>query len=384
MRDKEMNFMGDLVAVLSQLSSRLERLRKEGLKELPTRTIFIDPILEALGWDVRDPDEVQMEYPTVDGKSVDYALKLNRKPVLLVEAKALNDTLKDVKDVTQTTGYAANDGIVWCILTNGVRWRVYRSMEQCAAPDKLMYEVSYDPLDLEGSSLDQIAEQFKRFSREGMAKGTLDDWGKLIFTDGKVRKALQSLVSESPAKLSKLVRKTIADPSLTTGAVQESLVRVLQPLLASSPGSPLAPAPSSQSKRHHASVKSWKTRRSKRDSGYSEDWHTKDKPKEVVELYRQLDQFCLALRPGGIEKQHLKMYIAWREGKRAFCSAHIGRGGLRVWLKLKYQHLSNPPSFARDVAAVGHWGVGDVELAITNAHQLSEAEPLIRRAFEEV
>jgi hypothetical protein len=271
--------MSDLVAVLTQLSSKLERFRKEGLKETPTRTIFINPILEALGWDVRDPDEVQLEYPTIDGKSVDYALKINGKPVLLVEAKALNDQLKDVKDVTQTTGYAANDGIVWCILTNGVRWRVYRSVEQCAAPDKLKYEVSYDPADLEGSSLDQMAEQFRRFSREGMPKGTLDDCGKLIFTDGKVRKALNSLVTESPTKLTKLVRKVIGDPSLTAGALQESLVRVLQQLLASTPGSPVIRVTSSGSKRHHAAVKSWKTRRTKRESGYSEDWHTRDKPR---------------------------------------------------------------------------------------------------------
>jgi predicted transport protein len=375
--------MSNLVAVLTQLSGKLERFRKEGLKETPTRTIFIDPILEALGWDVRDPDEVHLEYPTIDGKSMDYALKINRKPVLLVEAKALNDPLKDVKDVTQTTGYAANDGIVWCILTNGVRWRVYRSMEQCAAPEKLMYEVSYDPGDLEGSSLEQTAEQFKRFSRDGMAKGTLDDCGKLIFTDGKVRKALQTLVAESTTKLSKLVRRTIGDPSLTAGAVQESLARVLQPLLASSPESSVERAKVTEAKRHHAAVKPRSARQAKAASGYTEEWHTKGKPQEVVELYRRLDQFCLALRPGVIEKQHLKMYIAWREGKRCFCSAHVGRGGLRVWLKLKFQHINDPPAFVRDVAAVGHWGMGDLELAVTNVQQLGVAEPLIKRSFEE-
>jgi hypothetical protein len=81
--------MSNLVAVLQLLQSKLDRFRKEGLKETPTRTIFIDPILEALGWDVRDPDEVELEYPTIDGKSVDYAMKLNRIPKLLVEAKPL-------------------------------------------------------------------------------------------------------------------------------------------------------------------------------------------------------------------------------------------------------------------------------------------------------
>ncbi len=85
--------MQKLVRAIEDLRAKLGRLRKHVLKETPTRTIVIDPLLEALGWDVRDPDEVQLEYPTVDGKSVDYALKINGRPVLLVEAKPLDDAL---------------------------------------------------------------------------------------------------------------------------------------------------------------------------------------------------------------------------------------------------------------------------------------------------
>src|SRR3989338_10384665 len=81
---------------IETLRVQLERHRKEGLKEYPTRTIFIDPLLGALGWDVRDPDEVELEHPTVDGKSVDYAMKVNRKVVLHVEAKQLGDPLDDL------------------------------------------------------------------------------------------------------------------------------------------------------------------------------------------------------------------------------------------------------------------------------------------------
>src|SRR5438105_538159 len=168
--------MSNLIALLQNLQTKLERFRKEPLKETPTRTIFIDPILAELGWDVRDPDQVQLEYPTVDGKSVDYALKMNKKAILLVEAKPLTDPL-DVKSIAQTISYAANEGIVWCILTNGLKWQVYRSVEQSPAPEKLMFEVSYDPADMDGRSFEQIGEQFQRFSLEQMAKGTLDTLG---------------------------------------------------------------------------------------------------------------------------------------------------------------------------------------------------------------
>ncbi len=58
--------MNKLVQEIERLRSKIDALRKHGLKETPTRTIVILPLLEALGWDVRDPDEVQEEFPTVD------------------------------------------------------------------------------------------------------------------------------------------------------------------------------------------------------------------------------------------------------------------------------------------------------------------------------
>ncbi len=377
--------MENLLSLLRELQGKLERFRKEGLKETPTRTIFIDPLLGALGWEVRDPDEVQLEYPTVDGKSVDYALKISPKPkpVLLVEAKSLNDPLIDVKDVTQTTGYAANDGIVWCILTNGVRWRVYRSVEQCPAPEKLMYEVSYDPADMEGVSLEQVAEQFRRFSRDELAKGTLDALGEQTFTDGKVRKALGHLIADPPRVLLKAVRNATGDKLLRPQPIQESLVRILSPFLSSSFAAHVPSKEAKASGRKLAAMKAVATRRAKGHSAYVEQQHTQGQPREVVELYQRLDQFCLGLRPGEVQKKYLAKYIAYRHGKRTFCCAHLQRGGLRVWLKLKFHRLPKPPAFARDVSGIGHWGMGDLELGVTHAQQLTDAEPLIRQSFDE-
>jgi hypothetical protein len=88
--------MNKLIQAVEMIRQKLPKLRRESLKEYSTRTIVIDFLLEALGWDVRDPDEVCLEYPTIDGKSVDYALLINKKPVLLVEAKALMMALSGV------------------------------------------------------------------------------------------------------------------------------------------------------------------------------------------------------------------------------------------------------------------------------------------------
>ncbi len=37
---------------------------------------------------------------------------------------------------------------------------------------------------------------------------------------------------------------------------------------------------------------------------------------------------------------------------------------------------------ARDVSNIGHWGVGDVELAVNSLNRLEGAEPFIQGSFE--
>ncbi len=383
--------MQELVQCLRSLQSKLDRHRKEAIKETPTRRIFIDPVLEALGWDVCDMDEVELEYPIVAGKSVDYALKLNRKVVLLIEAKALRDPL-DVKAIAQIIGYAATSGIVWCILTNGVCWKVYRSIEECEAPDKLMFEVSLDPRENEGVPVDQVAERLRRFSRDEMAKGTLDAIGEQVFTDGKVRKALDRLMRDPPRKFTNLLREIAADRTLRSQQIGESLKRLCSSHVAgAAETSPrltmqvgLASLPATSAARSEGATKVWRTRRSARETPYGEERHTAGIPREVLGLYQSIDRFCLQIAPAGeVSRHYLAKYISYRCGGRTFCSLHLDKTKARVWLPLKFSHIPEPPPFARDVSNVGHWGTGDTELAVSSPQHVEAAMALIRLAFEQ-
>jgi hypothetical protein len=218
--------MDTIVMCIEGLQAKLEKHRKDDLKETPTRVIFTDVLLQALGWDVRNPDEVELECPTIDGKSVDYALKIDRRPVLFVEAKPLNDPLTDVKSITQVVGYAANAGVEWCVLTNGVTYKVYHSTEKAEAPEKLLFEVSIDPKENKGMTVQQIAERFSRFSRDAMARGILDEIGKDAFTIGKIRKALDKIFAEPPNTLVRLVRSTVGDDTIKPAQVKKALSRL--------------------------------------------------------------------------------------------------------------------------------------------------------------
>ncbi len=364
--------MKDLIKCIENLRVQLVRHRKEGLKEYPTRTIFIDPLLIALGWDVRDPDEVELEHPTVDGKSVDYAMKVNRKVALHLEAKQLGDPLDDVKAITQVVGYAANDGIEWCVLTNGVRYKVYKASEKASAPDKLLFEVSIDPADANGMPIEEVARQFGRLSRESLAKGLLDQLGTEIFSTGKVRKVLDRLFAETPSSFIRLIRKTMADPSVTPSQIEQALRRIWDT------GKESMPRP--QETGEGTKGKQPDSRGERQE--YEETHHTEGKPNEVVELYRGIDRFCQGLAPGQITREYKSKTVNWKLDKAIFCCVNLQQGGLRVWVKTDPKKLDPSLSFARDVSKIGHWGVGDVELAVNSIDRLRDAEGFIRKSFE--
>ncbi len=364
--------MKDIISCIEQLRLKLDRHRREDIKEYPTRTIFIDPLLKSLGWNVLDPDEVQLEFPTIDGKSVDYAAKINLRPILFIEAKPLNDSLTDVKAITQVVGYSTNAGVVWCILTNGATYKVYRSTEKAEAPDKLLFEVSIDPKESEGKSVQQIAEQFNRFSRDAMAKGILDEIGEQVFTMGKIRKALDKLFANPPDNFIRIIRSSVGEESITPAQVKTSLTKLWTQSSEVPPNLPNSTT----------SITQVQIVGKQRGEDYGEEEHIKGKPQEVIELFKTIDKFCRELNPT-VQKKHLKKYISYLYKKAIFCSIHIQKSGLRIWLKLNYSRLENPPEYVRDVSNIGHWGVGDVELAIDSIEKLNVAKSFIRQSFEE-
>jgi hypothetical protein len=213
----------DLSLCIEDLRARLERHRGSDLKEAPTRRIFVETLLQALGWDVTDPDEVELEYPTIDGKSVDYALKMDSRPALLVEAKPLNDPLRDVKSVTQVVNYAANANVRWCILTNGVTYKVYDSYEKAEAPEKLVFEVSIDPEEDRDTPVQQIVERLSLLSPDSMRKRFLDQVAREAFTVRRIRKALDRIFADPPSALVRLVRARVGDDAIKPAEVKETL-----------------------------------------------------------------------------------------------------------------------------------------------------------------
>ncbi len=118
--------------------------------ETRTRQVLIDPLLRELGWDVSDPEAVQLEYAVkleyrAGKKWADYTLMFKDesmsddepKPVAVIEAKPLESNLEDDK-MMQVLNYANRDGIDYMIVTDGDKWEMYEVFKRGALEERLL------------------------------------------------------------------------------------------------------------------------------------------------------------------------------------------------------------------------------------------------------
>jgi len=68
--------------------------------------------------------EVTSEH-AIKGTYCDLAIKIENTLQTLIEVKAIGLELKD-NHVKQAGDYAANQGVTWVVLTNGIVWRIYK------------------------------------------------------------------------------------------------------------------------------------------------------------------------------------------------------------------------------------------------------------------
>jgi len=107
---------------ISKLKTSIERFSKTSLisSEANTKKRIIEPLIEMLNWDF-ESDEVRLEHPVQIGSrtsKVDYALVLEGKPVVFIEAKSFDTELAE-DESNQIISYGRVDDVRWAALTNG-------------------------------------------------------------------------------------------------------------------------------------------------------------------------------------------------------------------------------------------------------------------------
>lgn len=146
---------------IQKLSERIEKNKGSVGTEEATKTSFILPLLNILGFDIFDPNIVIPEF-TADigkkkGEKVDYAIVIDAKPIILIEAKSHTENLDRHK--TQLERYFTVTDSKFAILTNGVDYLFYSDLTKPNVMDEKPF-LSINMLDLKNREIKEL-EKFK-------------------------------------------------------------------------------------------------------------------------------------------------------------------------------------------------------------------------------
>jgi hypothetical protein len=127
-----------ITAGLKRFQPILDSARARDANESDTVVIVMDLLHEMFGYDKYS--EITSEH-AIRGTYCDLAIKIDGGLALLVEVKSIGLELKD-QHVKQAVDYAANQGCEWVVLTNGLKWRVYKISFSKPIEQELVLEIN--------------------------------------------------------------------------------------------------------------------------------------------------------------------------------------------------------------------------------------------------
>lgn len=147
----------------------LSSAKARDVGESDTVTIITDMLSEVFGYDKYS--EITSEY-AIRGTYCDLAIKLDGSLQTLIEVKAIGLELKDAH-VKQAVDYAANQGVDWVMLTNGITWRVYHVIFAKPIAHELVIDIDFCALN---TRLSSDMELPYLWCKEGWQKSVLGEF----------------------------------------------------------------------------------------------------------------------------------------------------------------------------------------------------------------
>ena len=156
----------DFIEGLTNLSGRITKLTEQAdviQTEEATKTAFVMPFINLLGYDVFNPTEVVPEFTadvgTKQGEKVDYAIFKDDQVIILIECKKYGEDLSDVH-TSQLYRYFSVVHSRFAVLTDGVIYRFYTDLEESNKMDTKPF-LEFDMLDVQPT----IVNELKRFTK---------------------------------------------------------------------------------------------------------------------------------------------------------------------------------------------------------------------------
>jgi hypothetical protein len=183
------------ISLLKFIDSIKVNQRLSTYDESSTKQALILPILQILGWNVFNVDEVTPEF-VVENRKVDYALKNNNLSEVFIEVKSPKEDLEKHQD--QLLDYSFRQGVELAILTNGLTWWLYLPTQKGSWHERKFYTIDIYQQDseilsnifieilskqnvLNGDSIKNAINIYRGKRREKILFSTIpESWNKMI------------------------------------------------------------------------------------------------------------------------------------------------------------------------------------------------------------
>lgn len=115
--------------------------------------------------------------------------------------------------------------------------------------------------------------------------------------------------------------------------------------------------------------------------GYTIEDHPKLLASPVASIYNAFRTAVLELDPC-VSEEFRKLYVAFK-AETNFVDVVPKSDALRLTLNMKFAEVIDPDGRCEDVASLGHWGNGDVEIRLDSVEDLPYIMGVVRQSFEQ-
>lgn len=181
----------DIVKDMKKYLPIFQQAHDQGINEAETSMRISKFFEDVLGYDVFT--EISREH-VVKERNVDYAIKLNGKVKFFIEVKQAGISLKE-RHIEQAENYAANSGVPWVLLTNGLGWQLYHLTFDEGIQGDLIWSV-----DLLSDDIKDAASKIGMLHKKAIHKDELEDYRAKVKTLSP-RSIVQAIFHESTLKV---------------------------------------------------------------------------------------------------------------------------------------------------------------------------------------
>ncbi|WET69788.1 type I restriction endonuclease [Sphingobacterium sp.] len=202
----------DLLLKLEQLHQRVGSLKDQIKTEEATKNAFVMPFIQILGYDIFNPTEVIPEFicdiGTKKGEKVDYVLKKDNEPILIIECKHWKE--KADAHNSQLHRYFHVSKARFGVVTNGHTYNFHTDLEK----PNIMDEKPFFTLDLSNLK-DSNLKILEKFTKNGFhLEGILDSAEELKYIKA-IRKEFERELQEPSDEFVKLLVSKFFNKPLT-------------------------------------------------------------------------------------------------------------------------------------------------------------------------